>query len=92
MTRLFVANFPYQTTEEDLRNKFCLYGELKDVFLIGNKDGTPRGICFIEFLKAEDAENAMRELDGALFEGRRLAVKPANERISKTCLTSYHQG
>ena len=81
MTRLFVANFPYSTTEEELRVRFGLYGKLKDVFVIGNRDGTPRGICFVEFHQPEDADMALRELDGAMFEGRRLAVKPAKERI-----------
>ena len=81
MTRLFVANFPYLATEEDLRNKFILYGTLKDVFLIKTREGASRGICFIEFLKAEDAAQAMEELDGTDFLGRRLTVKPANERM-----------
>lgn len=81
MKRLFVCNFPFELTEEDLRVKFCLYGKLKDCFLIKTREGQSRGFCFVEFMAEEDAARAMTELDGTDFSGRRIAVKPANERI-----------
>ena len=81
MKRLFVANLNFEITEEDLRNKFCLYGKLKDCFLIKTREGKSRGFCFVEFMVEEDAACAMSELDGTDFSGRRIAVKPANERI-----------
>ena len=83
MKRLFVANLTYhEVSEADLTELFSPYGELKDVFLIRNREtDISRGIAFVEFRNDQDAEFAMKSLDGIEFHGRKIQIRPANERI-----------
>lgn len=83
MRRLFVANLDfYKVGETELRDIFEPYGELKDVYLIRDREtDRSRGIAFIEFRKDQDAESAMKKLDGTEFHGRKIGIRPANERI-----------
>ena len=60
---------------EDLRSQFCIYGDLKDVYL--PKDyytGRLRGFAYVQFLSLDDAKEAIRKEDGVVVEGRRLQV------------------
>ena len=82
--RLWVGNIAYSVTEDDLRALFGEYGELKDVYLLTNKDtGKSRGMAFIEYRKEEDAEAAEKELYDMEFSGSRLLIQPAHEESKR---------
>lgn len=79
--KLFVANFPFTTTVEELTSLFGTHGEVVYAKIATDREtGRSRGFGFIEMGSAEQAETAIRELDGYQMTGRPLAVRIAEER------------
>ena len=74
-SKLYVGNFVYATTEEQLEQLFSEYGEVVQVNIIGNK-----GFGFVEMSSTEEAEAAKEALDGTEVEGRTLKVDEARPR------------
>ena len=80
MTKLFVGNLSFDTTEDSLRALFTQHGTVESVKIISDRDtGRPRGFGFIE-MSNSDASRAMQALNGKDFEGRSLKVNEAQER------------
>jgi len=52
---IFVANIPWNTTEEELSEIFTDFGEVKGVRIHLNSEGRPRGIAHIDFVSQESA-------------------------------------
>ena len=79
--KLFVANFPFTTTVEQLTNLFSAHGEVVYAKIATDREtGKSRGFGFIEMGTPEQAETAIRELDGYQKNGRSIAVRLAEER------------
>ncbi len=80
--RLFVGNLPFSADEQQIRELFEQDGRtVTDVKLITDRDtGRPRGFGFVEMGSSEDADRAVRDLNGQDFGGRRLTVNEARER------------
>ncbi len=80
--RLFVGNLPFSADEQQIRELFEQDGRtVTDVKLITDRDtGRPRGFGFVEMGSPEDADGAVRDLNGQDFGGRRLTVNEARER------------
>ena len=79
--KLFVANFPYSTTDEELNNLFTPHGQVLGVKIATDREtGRSRGFGFVEMGSEQEADNAIRELDGYQLGGRSLAVRVAEER------------
>ena len=77
MGKLFVANVPFRTTEQELETLFQNYG-VKKVTLISDRDtGRPKGFGFVE---CDDSQVAISDLHGQDFNGRDLVVKEATEQ------------
>ncbi len=78
---LFVCNFPFTTSEDDLRGIFAPYGELQRIRIIQNRDkGQSRGYAFVELEDEERAALATATLNESRFAGRRLVVARARGR------------
>lgn len=79
--KLFVANFPFTTTVEQLQDIFGAHGEVVYAKIATDREtGRSRGFGFIEMASAEEAQTAIRELDGFQMAGRPLAVRIAEDR------------
>ena len=79
--KLFVANFPYSTTNEELNTLFGPHGQVLSVKIATDREtGRSRGFGFVEMGSEQEADNAIRELDGYQLGGRGLAVRVAEER------------
>jgi len=79
--KLYVGNFPWSVTENDLRELFAQYGEVKSVKIIMDKEtGRSRGFAFIEFADAEACQEAMDVENGRDFNGRELRVREAVDK------------
>jgi RNA recognition motif-containing protein len=74
-SKLYVGNFSYFLTKEDLGNLFSSYGEIKDVNVIEGK-----GFGFVEMSNPAEAEKAKAALNGSEFKGRILRVDEARPR------------
>jgi RNA recognition motif-containing protein len=70
--KLYVGNLSYAVTNEQLKELFSQYGEVKQANVIEGK-----GFGFIEMASAEDADKAKKELNGTDFKGRALRIEEA---------------
>lgn len=75
VTKLYVGNLNYRTTEEKLRELFSQFGEVNSVNIIQG-----RGFGFVEMGNAESAQKAKEKLNGTDFDGRRIIVNEARPR------------
>lgn len=73
--KLFVSNVPNVMNDEAFRKMFEEYGEVRDIFL--NKT---KWFGFVLFKTHEQAEKALRTLNGSEKHGRRLNVRYATQQ------------
>ena len=82
---LYVGNLSYEMSEENLRNEFAEYGEVKSVKIITDRDtGRSRGFGFVEMNSDGEGKKAMEALNGKDFEGRELIVNEARPREERS--------
>jgi RNA recognition motif-containing protein len=82
---IYVGNIPRDTTEASIRAEFEQYGEVTTVNLIKDKfTNMLKGFGFVEMPKKEEAENAIKNLDGSMLGGRPLTVNPAKPRTQSS--------
>ena len=75
---IYIANLSLETTGEDLRNLFVLYGTVKSAKVITN--GTThlsKGFGFVEIESESDALRAIKRLHRSEFQGNKIVVKKA---------------
>ncbi|NER81266.1 MAG: RNA-binding protein [Leptolyngbya sp. SIO1D8] len=78
---IYVGNLSFQATEEDLRDVFAEYGEVRRISLpIDRETGRKRGFAFVEMAEEAHEDSAISELDGAEWLGRELRVNKARPR------------
>jgi len=87
VSKLYVGNLDYNTTEDDLKAHFEQKGiQSKSVSLIKDKyTGRAKGFGFVEVESEEVLQKAVEALDGQELNGRKLTVnkaKPPRERSS----------
>ncbi len=82
MTRLYVGNLSWDTTEDSLRNTFSQDGRsVTEVHIVSDREtGRPRGFAFVEMGSKADADGAISTLDGSELDGRNIKVNEAQER------------
>jgi RNA recognition motif-containing protein len=81
MTKIFVGNLSYQTTQEELDAAFSQYGGVERVSIVTDRDtGQPRGFAFVEMTEERDAETAISQLNGAELNGRAMNVSQARPK------------
>jgi len=84
-TRLYVGNLPFDTDESQLRTLFQ-EGErnVTEVKIITDRDtGRARGFAFVEMGSQEEAEAAVKAMNGREIGGRALTVNEAREQASR---------
>lgn len=81
MTNIFVGNLSYSTTQDDLHSIFAQFGSVERVNVITDRDsGQPRGFAFVEMTSAQEAQNAISQLNGAELHGRAMNVNEARPK------------
>ena len=82
--KVYVGNLAYSVGEKDLEDLFAQHGKVESVKVIMDRDtGRSKGFAFVEFANSEDAQTAMKALDGTDLQGRALKVnesKPQQPR------------
>lgn len=71
---LFVARLSYDTTAKKLKREFEAFGEVKNVAVVVDLEGKPRGYGFVEYTKEKDMMDAYKKCDGKKIDGRRIIV------------------
>ena len=82
MSRLYVGNLSWDTTQDSLRAAFEADGRaVKEVNIVSDREtGRPRGFAFVEMQSKADADKAIQALDGTTLDGRQIKVNEAQER------------
>src|ERR1700741_2186682 len=79
--KLFVGNLPYSVTSERLSEAFSQFGNVTSSKVIVDREtGRSRGFAFLEMETDEMGSAAMQAMNGALLDGRSIAVREAVER------------
>ena len=80
-TKLFVGGLSWDTTTDDLRAAFSKFGTIVDVAVIPDRaTGRSRGFGFVTFESPEQADDAVKGMNGAELDGRTLKVNRAEAR------------
>jgi RNA recognition motif-containing protein len=79
--KLFVGNLPYSVTSERLQEAFSQFGTVASSKVIVDREtGRSRGFAFLEMETDDQGAAAMQAMNGALLDGRSIAVREAVER------------
>ena len=78
---IYVGNLPYETTEEDLKDLFAEFGSVSNARVITDKyTGRSKGFGFVDMPNQEEAEEAVKQLEGKIIGGRNINVNEAKRR------------
>jgi RNA recognition motif-containing protein len=78
---LYVGNLSYEVTEKDIAGAFEQYGKVSEVRLIENRfNGKSKGFGFVEMVDRQEAEKAIRAMNGREIKGRKIVVNEARSR------------
>lgn len=76
--KVYVGNLSFKISEEDLKKLFESFGEIVEITLIKDKfSGRSKGFGFVTFAKDDDANKAIKEMNGKEIEGRQIKVNEA---------------
>ncbi|MGC3985600.1 MAG: RNA-binding protein [Pseudorhodoferax sp.] len=80
-TRIYVGNLAYSITTDALRENFSAYGDVKSAQVMQDREsGRSKGFGFVEMGTAQQAQDAIEALNGAMADGRALTVNEARPR------------
>ena len=83
--RIYVGNFGFETSEQELRGAFEAYGQVQEVSMIQDRDtGRSKGFGFVEMPTSAEAQAAISALNGKEFGGRPATVNEAKPRQERT--------
>lgn len=75
---MFVAGLNFIINEKDLERKFSRYGRVREARIVrNNRTGESRGFGFVEMSNDDAITDAIKDLNGRDWNGRRLLVERA---------------
>lgn len=84
--KLFIGMLSRTASEEDVRELFAPFGEIREIYMIRNADGTSKCAAFLRFMTRESAEKAIENLhNNIVMDGsaRPLIVKFADNKAQR---------
>jgi len=83
--RIYVGNLNYEVTDDELRETFAEFGEVASADVIKDKfSGQSKGFGFVDMPDSEQAQQAIKELNGKLVKGRNLTVNEARPKVPRS--------
>ncbi|CAM8913171.1 unnamed protein product [Rhodiola kirilowii] len=77
--QVFVSRLSLFTTKVELTKMFSRFGEVKEAHLVmDTKTRRPKGFGFVTFGTEDEAQKAIKGLNGRIVAGRLIFVEPAN--------------
>jgi cold-inducible RNA-binding protein len=84
-SKLYIGGLSYSTTSDGLREYFAQSGTVLSATVITDRfSGQSRGFGFVEMNSAEDAQNAISQLNGRELDGRRITVEISNPQAPRS--------
>jgi RNA recognition motif-containing protein len=82
---IYVSNLGFSVQDEDLKEYFEEYGEVTSAKVITDKfTNRSRGFGFVEMPDEAAGQKAIKELNGAVVEGRSISVTVARPREERS--------
>lgn len=79
--KLYVGNLAYSLRDESLQQHFAEFGNVTSAKVMMDRDtGRSKGFAFVEMGSHEEAQAAIRGLNGQAVDGRPLVVNEARPR------------
>jgi len=79
--KVYVGNLSYGTTDSDLQRMFEEFGTVESAQVIMDREsGRSKGFGFVEMGSQQEAEAAIKGLNGKDIDGRALTVNEAKPR------------
>jgi len=83
--KLYVGNLSYGTTDSDLQTLFEPHGTVQSAQVIVDRDTSrSKGFGFVEMDSGEEAQTAIKALNGQEVNGRALTVNEARPREERS--------
>ena len=83
--RIYVGNFAYEMSEQELREAFEAHGQVQEVAIVRDRDtNRSRGFAFVEMPTSAEAQAAITALNGKEFDGRAITVNEARPRQERS--------
>jgi RNA recognition motif-containing protein len=86
---IHVGNLSLELTEDELRQEFAVFGQVKSVNIMNDRDidsGQPRGYGFVEMPLESEGKAAIISLTGKTIKGREIEV------IESLCFSGHTDG
>ncbi|KAI8619450.1 hypothetical protein BC830DRAFT_776999 [Chytriomyces sp. MP71] len=81
MTKLFVGNLSWGTTDDSLHQAFSQFGQVQDTIVLKDREtGRSRGFGFVTMESADEAQAAIDAMNEQELDGRTIRVNIANDR------------
>lgn len=78
---IYVANLPYSTDRDQLRELFSAFGEVVSARVVTDREtGRSKGFGFVEMPDNTQAQAAVDALNGSEVSGRKIVVNEARPR------------
>lgn len=79
--KLFIGSLPWSVDDQKLLEAFSKFGQVTSAVVLKDKmTGRSRGFGFVEFSDDAAADEAVKQMNGADMDGRKLVVNEARPR------------
>ncbi|XP_053552419.1 squamous cell carcinoma antigen recognized by T-cells 3 [Bombina bombina] len=76
--KLFVSGLPFSCTKAELEELFKEHGSLREIRLVTNRSGKPKGLAYVEYENETQASQAVLKLDGSKIKDHVIQVAISN--------------
>ncbi|XP_017916570.1 PREDICTED: squamous cell carcinoma antigen recognized by T-cells 3 isoform X2 [Capra hircus] len=76
--KLFVSGLPFSCTKEELEEICKAHGTVKDIRLVTNRAGKPKGLAYVEYENESQASQAVLKMDGMTIRENVIKVAISN--------------
>ncbi|NXB55987.1 SART3 protein, partial [Struthidea cinerea] len=81
--KLFISGLPFSCTKEELEEVCKAHGNVKDIRLVTNRAGKPKGLAYVEYENETQASQAVLKMDGLTVKDHVIKVMISNPPLRK---------